>query len=150
MCNLRKIISNIGFGEGFANYGAGRLLKASDFDATLVDYAIAASMIDYYLVSMIEIGVWYNGWGEDDIADAFERYLYYRPDSDVTRALYEEVVKSRYVFVRYGVGEAVFQELRSDYEARKGADFSEIQFFKDVLDIGSCPFNILEEELALK
>jgi uncharacterized protein (DUF885 family) len=57
---------------------------------------------------------------------------------------------SRYVFVRYGVGEAVFSELRDEYETRKGAEFSEIQFFKDVLDIGSCPFNILREELARK
>ena len=147
MGRLRRILDNVAFGEGFANYGAEQLLRATDFSKELVEYALAMNMLDHYLSARIEVGIFYEGWTEDDLADMLEETMGQRFDDEVTRDFYEAIYASKYVFIRYGVGTAFFQDLRERLETRLGRGFDPMAYHTLILDIGSSPLNIFAEIL---
>ena len=142
MGRLRRILNNVAFGEGFANYGAEQLLLASDFDEALVNYAVAVSMLDHYLGARAEIGIFYEGWTVDDLSgmllDVFGQTL----EDEVVLELYEGTYASKYVFIRYGVGTAFFQNLRRSV-GRMGSAFDLMAYHTLILDIGAAPLNVV-------
>jgi uncharacterized protein (DUF885 family) len=146
---LRQIMDNIGFNEGFAQYASGQLLRASDFDETLVDYIVNASAFSFYLDARIEIGIFYEGWIADDIAEFLRGLRDYFEDMDdeIAQEFYEFYYASKNVFIRYGVGEAFFYDLRKTAEAKQGDNFDAKEFHTLILDIGACPLNILAETI---
>ena len=146
MWNLRQILNNISWTEGFANYASSELLRATGFDRDLVELAINFSAFDFYLGARTEIGIFYEGWAVDDIAEYLRRlFLGDFNDDEMTQSLFEGAFASQFIFIRYGVGHAFFENLREAVELEQGDDFDLREFHTLLLDIGPSPLNIFAD-----
>jgi uncharacterized protein (DUF885 family) len=159
---LRRVMSIICYGEGFSDYGAARLMAASDFDAVILAAAIVEDTLDSVMSARVEIGIYYEGWTEKEVARYFQKIWGLGDDiledesfKEFAKSIYEYSFATAGTICRYGVGVAFFNNLRYEAEtafsegSRLWENFDEIEYHKAILDIGPCPLNILEEMLGL-
>jgi len=148
MGKLRRIMSMIAWGEGFAEYAAGQLLRATGFDEALVDYAVHNMAFEFGFAARVEIGIFHEGWTTDDLSGFIEDYYGYRWDEEEIQLYYEQIFASKYTFIRYAAGNAFFRELRDITETELDDSFDVREYHTLLLDIGYSPLNIFEEVIA--
>ena len=69
-------------------------------------------------------------------------------DVNTVNRIYDLVLGSPGNYAKYYIGYVEFLELKKEYAAKKGTEFSQKEFHKDVLMTGPAPFELVEKYMG--
>jgi len=144
-CNMRRLVSVPGYSEGwgiYSEYYAYSLdTQADQVLADIRAHNFSASMAIY---ALLDIYVNYDNWDKEQTAQ-FLKECYGIESGSATDAAFYMVVSEPGYYVKYYVGYLEFCELRKTAEEKLGAKFVPKEFHRFLLEIGDCPFWVLEK-----
>lgn len=143
---IEAVLGNLGYTEGWAVYSAYEVEKyneyGTEFDEDLSRMEMINEKLNYDLIGRVDIGVNYEGWTTDDIADFKEEMGF---NSGNEEYLYNVVAGDPGTYLSYSVAYLEMQELRDRAESELGSKFDVVSYHKAILDVGPCPFDMLSE-----
>ena len=140
---------NLGYMEGWAQYGMYKAVQYYDFEDTDSDkvfadlYCILTKM-GYLLYGRIDVGVNYEGWDEEKVAEEMEEMGY---GSDHAGEMMQTVIDDPGLYLSYSIGYMEMQELHDNAEDELGDNFDEVEFNRCILEAGPCQFVNLKSEV---
>ena len=141
---LRSIFNFGGYVEGWATYAemCSYYLETtlSKEQATLLQKNNSILLALYALADM---GIHYDGWSRVDTAAFFKQYGI--EDTQSINRIYELIIGSPANYLKYYIGYVEFMQLKKEWIAKKGEQYSQKEFHKAVLDVGPAPFEIVEK-----
>lgn len=142
---LVRIISNLGYTEGWAKYAE---YVALDYTKETNYYTMhmhdIESGIFYQVMSVVDIMVNYEGASADEV-DTYLSDLY---GEGLGQELYDLAVGDPGLYLPYGVGYAEMYNLRQTAEDKLGNQFDLKEFHQVILDAGTCSFDYLTEQVS--
>ena len=142
----RSMFNTGGYVEGWATYAemcSFYLAPITKEQATILQ---KNSSIILGLYTLADIGIHYDGWSRVDTLAFFSNYGI--QDVNTVNRIYDLVLGSPGNYAKYYIGYVEFLELKKDYAAEKGTDFSQKKFHKDVLMTGPAPFELVERYMG--
>ncbi len=143
---VRSMFNTGGYVEGWATYAemcSYYLAPITKEQATILQ---KNSSIILGLYTLADIGIHYDGWSRVDALAFFSNYGI--QDVNTVNRIYDLVLGSPGNYAKYYIGYVEFLELKKDYAAEKGTDFSQKKFHKDVLMTGPAPFELVERYMG--
>lgn len=143
---VRSMFNTGGYVEGWATYAemcSYYLAPITKEQATILQ---KNSSIILGLYTLADIGIHYDGWSRVDTLAFFSNYGI--QDVNTVNRIYDLVLGSPGNYAKYYIGYVEFLELKKDYAAEKGTDFSQKKFHKDVLMTGPAPFELVEKYMG--
>ena len=143
---VRSMFNTGGYVEGWATYAemcSFYLAPITKEQATILQ---KNSSIILGLYTLADIGIHYDGWSRVDTLAFFSNYGI--QDVNTVNRIYDLVLGSPGNYAKYYIGYVEFLELKKDYAAEKGTDFSQKKFHKDVLMTGPAPFELVEKYMG--
>ena len=136
--------SFIGYSEGWAEYAAGYIMETSKYDQDLVSYVSAENEVFNLLFpARIDIGVNYQGWTSDDVANFLSQYNINM--QDYSDYCYDMAIEIPCYYMPYCVGHLITSDILNNAEDKLGKSASLEEIHKAYLDIGPAPFSIIEK-----
>jgi len=143
---LRKVMSSMGYIEGWATYVELNAFSLTYIPGMEFDTALLLSYDEEFglaIQSRCDLGVNYEGWTMNEIRDYLSGFGI--DDEGSCRDIYEYVAGNPAKTLRYFLGFMELTEL-SDYASEKLGDaFWLIDFHECLLDVGPAPFFIVKE-----
>lgn len=147
---LRYILSAIGEGlgteEGWTTYVEGASFEMAGLPELETLYVKRFYQAMYTWISLLDIGINYYGWSEEDAINYFsEKGIsgYF----EVSEELLETVDTMPGMYLSYTVGYIELQEMIARAKETLGEAFSEEEFHRFYLETGPCTFEILNREM---
>lgn len=143
---VRSMFNTGGYVEGWATYAemcSYYLAPITKEQATILQ---KNSSIILGLYTLADIGIHYDGWSRVDALAFFSNYGI--QDVNTVNRIYDLVLGSPGNYAKYYIGYVEFLELKKEYAAEKGTDFSQKKFHKDVLMTGPAPFELVERYMG--
>lgn len=138
---VRSLLDFSGYVEGWATYAemcSYYLSPLSKPHATLLQ---KNNSLILGLYAAADIGIHYDGWTLEDTIDHFASYGI--EDEATIAEIYEYILGDPANYLKYYIGYLEILELKKDYMNKKGSDFSQKEFHKELLEIGPAPFEIV-------
>jgi len=140
----QRYASFIGYSEGWAEYAAGYIMETSDYDQELVSYVDAENQLFNLLFpARIDIGVNYQGWTTDDVANFLSQYNVNM--QDYTDYCYDMAIEIPCYYMPYCIGHLITADIFTNAEDKLGSSASLEEIHKAYLDIGPAPFPVIEK-----
>ncbi len=143
---VRSMFNTGGYVEGWATYAemcSYYLAPITKEQATILQ---KNSSIILGLYTLADIGIHYDGWSRVDTLAFFSNYGI--QDVNTVNRIYDLVLGSPGNYAKYYIGYVEFLELKKEYAAKKGTEFSQKEFHKDVLMTGPAPFELVEKYMG--
>ncbi len=143
---VRSMFNTGGYVEGWATYAemcSYYLAPITKEQATILQ---KNSSIILGLYTLADIGIHYDGWSRVDTLAFFSNYGI--QDVNTVNRIYDLVLGSPGNYAKYYIGYVEFLELKKEYAAEKGTEFSQKEFHKDVLMTGPAPFELVEKYMG--
>ncbi len=143
---VRSMFNTGGYVEGWATYAemcSFYLAPITKEQATILQ---KNSSIILGLYTLADIGIHYDGWSRVDALAFFSNYGI--QDVNTVNRIYDLVLGSPGNYAKYYIGYVEFLELKKEYAAEKGTEFSQKKFHKDVLMTGPAPFELVERYMG--
>ena len=140
---LRSIFNFVGYVEGWATYAemcSYSLAPLTREQSTLLQ---KNSSIILGLYTLADIGIHYEGWSRMDTFSFFSNYGI--SDIDTVNRIYDLILGSPGNYLKYYIGYLEFLELKKEWVAEKGEEFSQKEFHEAVLSVGPAPFELVEK-----
>lgn len=139
---IRTQLSFGGYDEGWGTYAEyyGLRYQCAE-DEALADLSVANSELSMMLYCRVDLGVHYEGWGEEETADYLKSYF----EADVAKEIYQAMLEDPGVYLKYGIGYEQFYDLRERAQEELGEEYDDKAFHQAVLDIGPAPFSMVGE-----
>lgn len=152
--HIRYLFTSGGYVEGWATYVesyayqyASSLIKDPDAADTVRLTWLNRSM-NLCVLSLLDMGIHYNGWDETHTA-AFLRGFGIRNPSSISE-IYRYIVETPANYLKYYLGSLHFHDLKKNYTEQLGKDFNLIEFHRQILEIGPVQFPVLEKYMKTK
>lgn len=97
------------------------------------------------LYAKCDLGINALGWTENDVASYIADFGF--TDKNVAHEMYLSMVSNPGNYCKYVLGWIGFSELKKEARAQTGSAFSNPDFHKYILDMGSVPFDMLFDRL---
>ena len=94
--------------------------------------------------SVSDLYVNYKNYDENALADYLKAYGI---DKAASRKLYRYVIENPTTYLSYSIGYYELNKLEKDMAASLGKSFKISDFHEAILNVGSCNFSILSQEL---
>ncbi len=140
---LRQAMNFLGYVEGWATYVENASYEWAGLDDSLARCLQLNQDVTLGLYGRIDLGIHYEGWTEDDVAEFLSDYGL--GDAETVHAVFRAIVSDPASYLPYCIGYMEFKELRDDTEETMGYDFNLKEFHQCILNIGPCSFDILEK-----
>lgn len=140
---IRSLLSYGGYSEGWATYCEMYSYNIAGLEDNLGEFAKQYMIFNLCLYAQIDIGVNYDCWSEDDLAEYLGTYGV--TDKDAVSQIFDIVVDDPANYLQYVVGYIEFMELRDEAEDTLGDNFNAKEFHTFLLDTGDAPFYIIEK-----
>lgn len=140
---LRQAMNSLGYVEGWATYVENASYEWAGLDDSLARCLQLNQDVTLGLYGRIDLGIHYEGWTEDDVAEFLSDYGL--GDAETVHAVFRAIVSDPASYLPYCIGYMEFKELRDDTEETMGDDFNLKEFHQCILNIGPCSFDILEK-----
>lgn len=140
---LRQAMNFLGYVEGWATYVENASYEWTGLDDSLARCLQLNQDVTLALYGRIDLGIHYEGWTEDDVAEFLSDYGL--GDTETVHAVFRAIVSDPASYLPYCIGYMEFKELRDDTEETMGDDFNLKEFHQCILNIGPCSFDILEK-----
>ena len=144
---IRKLMRNIGYTEGWATYCeiySYNFLEG--YDQRLIDYLIFNDEIIYAIYSRADMGIHYEGWKIDKVTSFMRQYLPNVSDETV-QAVYDQLVEVPVNCQYYAFTYFKLSDLRNLVEQTLQDNFNEVEFHKNILDLGPIPLEKVEQRI---
>lgn len=141
---LRCLLDVGGYTEGWATYVEMYAYSLWEEDPILAKLGQKNRSFTLGLASLLDIGIHYRGYSPDEVTLFLEKLGF---GSDTAASLYQSILQSPANYLQYYVGYLNFSRLRDTMQAAAGDRFSLKEFHRIVLDAGSMPFSLLEEQV---
>ena len=141
---LRKVLSFLGYSEGWAVYSE---YYAYAMDSTLSPEVSqimahnAAAMLGLH--ALIDLNVNYYGWTLDQVTEYLKQYFNV-DQGQVAEALYQAVRSNPSNYVAYYGGYCEIMKMKNEAENTLKGQFQPIRFHQFLLDVGPAPFSVIE------
>ena len=143
---LRHLFSWGGYVEGWATYVEYQSYAWEDhFESKTQKVLMANDKATLMLYGLMDLGVNYEGWDQDELSDFL--YDYFDVDDDTVHEIFMALIGEPANYLNYVVGCLEWEELRAGCEENWAA-FTPIDFHEKALRLGPAPFYILKEYLA--
>lgn len=142
---IRRLMSFDGYTEGWATYTESLIceLAGQTWDGAKAFWLDRS--LNLCVASLLDIGIHGEGW-DIDKASGFLADLGIT-DPLAVKELYQYIVENPGNYLRYYLGCLSFLDLRAECRKELGDDFSLTEFHREVLDVGPCPFSLLENRV---
>lgn len=143
---VRSMVSIGGYIEGWATYAemcSYYLAPITKEQATILQ---KNSSIILGLYTLTDIGIHYEGWSREDMMAFLSNYGI--QDMGAVDRIYDLVLGSPGNYAKYYIGYVEFLELKKEYAAEKGTEFSQKEFHENILRTGPAPFKLVEEYMG--
>ncbi len=140
---LRQAMNFLGYVEGWATYVENASYEWTGLDDSLARCLQLNQDVTLALYGRIDLGIHYEGWTEDDVAEFLSDYGL--GDAETVHAVFRAIVSDPASYLPYCIGYMEFKELRDNTEEIMGDDFNLKEFHQCILNIGPCSFDILEK-----
>ena len=143
---VRSMFNTGGYVEGWATYAemcSYYLAPITKEQATILQ---KNSSIILGLYTLADIGIHYEGWSRTDTMAFFSNYGI--QDVGTVNRIYDLIIGSPGNYVKYYLGYVEFLELKKQYAAERGTEFSQKEFHEDVLMTGPAPFQLVEKYMG--
>jgi uncharacterized protein (DUF885 family) len=138
---IRYIIAPNGYVEGWATYCELFSYSYADTDKSLALLMQANYAVTLCLYAKCDIGINYYGWNESDVYNYIVKYGF--SNKSTAQNMYTAMVSNPGNYCNYVLGWIGFSELKKEAMSLSGSSFTNSDFHKYVLDMGSVPFDIL-------
>lgn len=140
---LRSMLSFGGYIEGWATYAemCSYYLAPLTKEQAVILQKNGSIILGLY--SLVDIGIHYEGWSRVDVAGFLSNYGI--KDIETVNRIYDLIIGSPGNYLKYYIGYVEFMELKKEWAAKKGEEYSQKEFHEAVLKVGPAPFEIVEE-----
>lgn len=145
---IRHILDYQGYTEGWALYVEHETYDLNELYTEQADGLARVwslnSSISLGVYALLDLNIHYNGWTKDQAAEFIEQY--FGPQDDrILSEMYDTIVSEPAYYLKYYVGYLEILLLREKAEARLEEDFDLKEFHKFLLDMGPCPFPVIDK-----
>lgn len=140
---IRSLLNFGGYVEGWATYAEMCSYYLTPLEKKQAVLAQKNNSLLLGLYARADIGIHYDGWSLQDTVKFFSKYGI--REEETIAEIYELMVSTPANYLKYYVGYVEFLELKKEVAGRKGEDFSQKQFHKEILDIGPAPFSVVRK-----
>lgn len=141
--NIETLIGSLGTSEGWAYYVEKLSLGWAGLDEATADAYFTNQIMGMAIISVVDIGVNYEGWGLDETSDFLSTY-YGEVDNDTCQNFIDTCANDPGTYLSYSVGyyqtEDLFDQIEGNYSSDK-------DMYAAYLKLGSLPFTLLEKYL---
>ncbi len=144
---LQRILETLGFAEGYAKYvehlSYDYIDGISEAEAKILRLNARLVM---YLYARVDLGIHYEGWTEDQIADYIEPYL--ESPEYVAEWMYEHMLGDPASYEPYVIGELEILDIldaAEDAADAAGEEFDLKAFHEKLLNVSYAPFGVIRE-----
>lgn len=141
---IRTQISCLGYTEGWGMYASVQALDVSGMSEAAATINALNTSIGYVLDAAIDLGVNGLGWGTSDVTDYLTELGL---DESGAKDYYDFVTSQPGEILPYGVGLAMFEHLEDKAKETLGDAFDQKAFNTVLLDGGSRPFGVVEDDV---
>ncbi len=145
---LRTIFNFKGYVEGWATYAEMCSYYLSPLEKPYAILLQKNSSLILGLYAMADLGIHEQGWNLERTMQFFQTYGI--EDETAIAEIYELILGDPANYLSYYVGYLEMLELKKDYIAQKGDNFSQKEFHKEVLEVGPAPFDVVRKEVLGK
>ena len=143
---IRYLIAPDGYVEGWATYCELFSYSYADTVNPLLNTLAQANYATILcLYAKCDLGINALGWTENDVASYIADFGF--TDKNVAHEMYLSMVSNPGNYCKYVLGWIGFSELKKEARAQTGSAFSNPDFHKYILDMGSVPFDMLFDRL---
>ena len=143
---IRYLIAPDGYVEGWATYCELFSYSYADNGNPLLNMLAQANYATILcLYAKCDLGINALGWTENDVASYIADFGF--TDKNVAHEMYLSMVSNPGNYCKYVLGWIGFSELKKEARAQTGSAFSNPDFHKYILDMGSVPFDMLFDRL---
>ena len=148
---IRTFLHCDGYDEGWGTYAQLYSYNFTEFKD--VDEKTQAQLRQLYrdndllslsLSSLSDLYVNYKNYDENALADYLKTYGI---DKSATKQLYQYVIENPVTYLSYSIGYYELNKLEKEMAASLGKSFKISDFHEAVLNVGSCNFAILSQEI---
>lgn len=143
---IRRILSSLGYDEGWAVYVEADSYRMAELNETMSEYLISNLIATFCLYAITDIGIHYDGWS---LEDTIRFWKDYGANSVSAMSIYNSIVAEPGAYLPYCMGYLEFMELRTYAETYQGDAFSPKKFHEFILKSGSMPFPLLKKYLNI-
>lgn len=144
---IRQLISFNGASEGWANYAAEYAVNyvPQQYRAS-AQYAYCETMKTYCFISLIDIGIHYDGWTREKTLEFFKEYFSQKATLQYSNVWYDVCLQSPGSYLPYAVGTLYFQQMRAEAQKALGNAFNPIEFHQELLKAGNTTFSVYQKQ----
>lgn len=143
---VRSLLSVSGYSEGWATYVEHSYsFQLAGMSDELAQFFAGNSAATLALHAYIDMGVHYEGWDRQGVADFLAQYGI--SDGDAADQIFELVVEEPANYLNYFIGYLEFLDLRREAEKKLGERFDVKEFHRFLLETGPAPFYIIEDHM---
>lgn len=143
---IRQLITFHGAAEGWANY-------AAEYAANYVpqqyrasaQYAYCETMKTYCFISLLDIGIHYDGWTRERALAFFKEYFSQKTTLQYSNIWYNVCLQSPGSYLPYAAGALYFNQMRGKAQTALGSDFDAVTFHQELLKAGSTTFPVYQK-----
>ena len=148
---LRTFLHCAGYDEGWGTYA--QLYSYNFIEFKNVDEQTTKQLRQLYrdndllslsLSSLCDLYVNYKNYDENALANYLQTYGI---DKSATKQLYQYVIENPATYLSYSIGYYELNKLEKEMAASLGKSFKISDFHEAVLNVGSCNFSILRQEI---
>lgn len=136
---IRTCLNFNGYVEGWATYAEMCSYYISPLDKPLATLLQKNSSVVLGLYAAADIGIHYDGWNENKTYEFFSSYGI--DDKDTVSEIYKAILGDPANYLSYYVGYVEILELKKEYVG------TQMEFHKELLEIGPAPFAIIKEHM---
>ena len=142
---IRSILDFGGYVEGWATYAEMMSYYLAPLSKTEASLLQKNSSVILGLYALADMGIHYDGWSVTDTVRFFSDYGI--NDANAVQSVYKLIIGSPANYLKYYIGYLKFYELKKEMADTLGNQFSQKEFHRAVLDVGSAPFEIVYDEV---
>ena len=142
---IRSILDFGGYVEGWATYAEMMSYYLAPLSKTEASLLQKNSSVILGLYALADMGIHYDGWSVTDTVRFFSDYGINDPNA--VQSVYKLIIGSPANYLKYYIGYLKFYELKKEMADTLGNQFSQKEFHRAVLDVGSAPFEIVYDEV---
>lgn len=141
--NIETLIGSLGTLEGWAYYVEKLALEWTGIDETIADAYFSNQIMEMAAISIVDIGVNYEGWGLTEAFDFLSTY-YRNLDTGICQNIVDTCASNPGTYLPYSVG---YYQTKDLFDQICGNYSSDKDMYAAYLKLGSLPFTLLEKYL---
>ena len=143
--NIRYLLSNSGYVEGWATYVESYAYGYADADPAVTRLLWLNRSVNLCLYSIMDMGIHYRGWTVDTVKEYLQEFGI--ASEEIASEIFQYIVENPANYLKYYVGYLNFLDLKTEMQTSLGDSFNLKEFHEEILKLGPSQFPVLKKYL---